>query len=314
MSAPGAGEKVDGRSSMGLGVVSATVDELTARWGIVVLRWTAALLWLSNANWKVPPDFGRSGDSCRGLCRYVVDGYEHPVLPGSSWVFEQLAEPNLAAFGWLTIVTECVVAALLISGRFPRSTAVLGMGISFGIFAAVANADGEWYWSYLLMMALHFALLVLAPRARPASVRGLGATVAAYGLVMAVAHAEAGLGGDGNSEWTLFSSSTDIPGDFGRNVFAGSIALGLIAVALGLVVGVLQDSGRWDGDGARVREISGWVLVGAATVLMFTYSDGETVIGLGSKLTFCCMVAGLGLAMTDDSTIHDTTGATHGQS
>lgn len=127
-----------------------------------VLRVTAGLLWLSNVGWKTPPDFGRSEDGCSGLCRFVEAGVEDAVLPPWGWVLETIVSPNLAAFGYLTLVTEFLLAVLLLSGTLTRLAAVVGIAQSVAIGLSVANAEGEWYWSYLLMAVLHVAVLGLA--------------------------------------------------------------------------------------------------------------------------------------------------------
>ena len=101
-------------------------DELSARWAPAVLRWTAALLWLSNLSWKVPTAFGKAAGKCSGLCGYVDKGAEFRVIPGSPWVFEHLIGPNLSIFGWLTLFIEATLVALLLSGRYLRIAAVLG--------------------------------------------------------------------------------------------------------------------------------------------------------------------------------------------
>jgi len=64
-----------------------------------------------------PPDFGRSGDRCVALCRFVEAGADNPVLPGSAWLFENVLSPNLGVFGWVTIISEALVVILLVSGR-----------------------------------------------------------------------------------------------------------------------------------------------------------------------------------------------------
>jgi len=127
-----------------------------------VLRVTAGLLWLSNVGWKTPPDFGRSGDGCSGLCRFVAAGADDAVIPPWGWVLENIVSPNLAVFGYLTLVTEFLLAVLLLSGTLTRLAALVGIAQSLAIGLTVANAEGEWYWSYLLMAALHLAVLALA--------------------------------------------------------------------------------------------------------------------------------------------------------
>lgn len=128
----------------------------------VILRLTAAYLWLSNLGWKLPPDFGRSDGRCRGLCGFVQAGVDHPVLPPFSWLLEHAVSPHLAAFGYLTLGIEFSLAVLLLSGTLTRGTAVLGFVQSAFIGMSVANAPNEWYWSYALMAALHIAVFATA--------------------------------------------------------------------------------------------------------------------------------------------------------
>lgn len=277
---------------MALTHLRARSDELAQHWGHQVLRLAAALLWLSNVSWKVPPDFGKTARGCRGLCAYVSAGANHPVLPGSAWFFEHIAAPNLSVFGWITLVSEAALAAALLSGRFVRVAALVGIAQSFGIFLAVANADHEWYWSYLLMMALHVALLATVRDTRPPSARAMAVLAMAYGAVVAVAHAGAGFGGDGNRKWNLFGARNDVPGDFGRNVFPGSIALGLVLVATGVVAAVLVH--RFDE--RRVR-LAGWGIAAVSAAALLTYGRDGLLIGLGSRASTAAVVAALALAM-----------------
>jgi len=126
------------------------------------LRLTAGFLWLSNVGWKVPPDFGRSEDGCSGLCRSVDEGANNGVIAPWSWLMENVVAPNLTLFGYLTLLTEFTLAVLLLSGTLTRLAALVGVAQSLAIGLSVANAEGEWYWSYLLMIALHVAVLGLA--------------------------------------------------------------------------------------------------------------------------------------------------------
>lgn len=126
------------------------------------LRLTAGVLWLSNVGWKLPPDFGRTETGCSGLCRFVEEGAEGGVIAPWSWLLDTVVAPNLTAFGYLTLVTEFSLAALLLAGALTRLAALVGVGQSLAIGLSVANAEGEWYWSYLLMIALHVAVFALA--------------------------------------------------------------------------------------------------------------------------------------------------------
>jgi hypothetical protein len=275
--------------------ISERVDRSVAAWGPTTIRITLALLWLSNVSWKVPSAFGESADACRGLCGYVQDGISHPVFPGSAGLFETVIQPNLTAFGWTTLLAEASVAALLLAGRFLRTAAVVSLLQSLGILASVANAPEEWYWSYLLMAALSLAVLVLAPTLRPTPPRAMAVVVALYGVVVAIAHAGAGLTGDGNSAWTLFSGSTDLPDDFGRNVFPGSIALGLLFVAVGVALWLLADA-----DDAT-RRVIGWILVALSVALLLTYGPDGLIVRLGSRATSVAVLAAIGLTLVPSS-------------
>ena len=275
---------------MQTGQLTERVDVLSTRFLPTVLRWTAALLWLANVNWKVPPDFGRSGDSCRALCRYVQLGVDHPVAPGSAWFFDTIVNPNLTAFGWITLFAESVLVVLLVSGRYIRVAAVIGIAQSIGIGLSVANAPGEWYWSYVLMIVLHLGILATASTARPQSARTMGIVTVGYGVVLMIVHAGAGLTGSG--DWNLFSQETAFPGQWGRGSFPGSLAIGLGFVVIGA-------AGWWIADhvAEQQRRIIGWALVAVGALLLITYEQGGLVVGLGSRPGNACILAALGLAL-----------------
>ncbi len=92
----------------------------------------------------------------------VEAGVNDAVIPPWGWVLENIVSPNLAVFGYVTLVTEFLLAVLLLSGTLTRLAALVGIAQSVAIGLSVANAEGEWYWSYLLMAALHLAVLALA--------------------------------------------------------------------------------------------------------------------------------------------------------
>jgi hypothetical protein len=275
--------------------VQERVDRLSARWVPLKVVWFAGLLWLSNVSWKVPPNFGETADGCRGLCRYVQMGIDHPVVPGSAWVFENVVQPRLEFFGWGVLFVEAALAALLLSGRYLRIAGMLGILQSLGIGLAVANGPDEWYWAYVLMVGVHLAVIFFAPYLRPLRARTMAAVAAVYGLVVVVAHAEAGFTGDGNDTWTLFTGGNDVPDEFGRGTFPGSIALGLVLVAVGVAVWVLVE---W---APRYRSGGGLVLVVAAAILLLTYRSDGLALGLGSRAVTAAMLGAVGLSLTEPS-------------
>jgi hypothetical protein len=269
--------------------LTSTVDRIAARFGPTVLRWTAAMLWLGNIAWKRPPDFGRSADACSGLCRYVADGAEHPVFPGSAWLFEHLIGPNLGVFGWFTVLAEGIVAALLLSGRFRRLAAVGGIMLSIGIMAAVANAPGEWYWTYILMIALHVGVLVTTPASPEQAASTTAMAVMGFGASMLVVHIGSGVTG---TAFTIFDGRAPLPNDLARNLWGGSALLGLALVlvgGLGFWVAKGTDPGR--------ARIVGWAAMAAALVMFATYGSDGTVLGLGSTTSSACVLLALGLGL-----------------
>jgi hypothetical protein len=268
------------------------LDAVTARWVPPTLLVIAGLLWLTSVNWKVPPDFGDTARGCSGLCGFVEDGIEHPVAPRTRWVLDTVVQPQLTAFGWLVLVTEVALAALLLSGRHLRVAAVLGATQSLAIGLTVANAPDEWYWSYVLMIAVHLAVLGFAPVLRPTPPAVMAALVAIYGVVVSIAHAEGGFGGDGNDTWTLFTGGNDVPDEFGRATFPGSIALGLVLVAVA--------AGAWALTKAdpRTRTVAGWALVAVAAGLLATYGTDGLALRLGSRAVTAAVLATLGLTLT----------------
>jgi thiosulfate dehydrogenase [quinone] large subunit len=269
--------------------ITPIIDRATGRWGPLVLRWTAALLWLGNISWKRPPDFGRSGSSCEALCGYTRAGIDHPVLPGAPWLFEHVIGAHLQVFGWITIISEGTLAILLMSGRYRRSAAVLGIVQSFAIMAAVANSPGEWYWSYLLMIALHIAVLTTAPGARTQSARVMAAVTVGFGVVMALVHSGEGFTGTG---FSVFAGNRGLPDDLAKNLFGGSVALGLIIAAVGaagIAVATLLDVAQ--------QRIVGIALAVVGAVLFLTYGSDGLIIRLGSTTTTACVAIALGLAL-----------------
>jgi hypothetical protein len=267
------------------------MDRNVQSWGPTTLRYVAALLWLSNVSWKVPPDFGESAETCNRLCGFVQDGIDHPVLPGTAWFFDTIVQPNLTAFGWFTLLIESTLVVLLLSGRYLRTAGVLGIVQSVGIGLAVANTPGEWYWSYILMAALSFAILILAGSLRPTTPRTMAVITVSYGVVVAIGRARNGFTGTGDGDRVLFGSGGWLA-NFGQNVFPGSVALGLLLIALGV--------GAWfvsDLDDEDLRRYTGWGTVAVAAVALATFSGDGTIIGLGSKASTAAVVAALGLSL-----------------
>lgn len=127
---------------------------------MAVIRIGVGLLWLSNVNWKTPPNFG--SNSGGGLYGFTQDAVSHPVFAPYSWVVKHGILPNFHAFGWLVLLVECALAAFLLLGLGTRLWGVVGAVQALAIGLSVALAPGEWPWSYLLMIMANLALVATA--------------------------------------------------------------------------------------------------------------------------------------------------------
>lgn len=134
--------------------------ERTGRAILAAVRITVGLLWLVNAGWKRPPDFGE--ESGRGLYRFTTDAVEHEVFAPFAWIVREIVLPNFRAFGWGVLVVEATLGAFLVLGLFTRFWALVGVAQSLAIAFSVLNAPNEWPWSYYLMVAVNLVLFATA--------------------------------------------------------------------------------------------------------------------------------------------------------
>ena len=137
---------------------AADIDDQVSGWVIGGVRILAALLWLANLHWKVPPAFGE--DSGGGLYKYSESVTRNSPLAPFTWVTEELILPNFRFFGWVTLVVELLLALLLLVGYRTRIVALVGAAWSVPILLSVIYYDraDEWSWSYLMMIGLHLVL------------------------------------------------------------------------------------------------------------------------------------------------------------
>lgn len=126
--------------------------------GFLVLRVTLGLMWFYNVYWKRAPEFGREAGN--GLYRFTSYAVEYPVLPPYAWLVENVVLPNIVPFGYLVIAAETTAAVLLLTGRWVRIGALVGLLQSVAIAMSVMYAPEEWPWSYWLMIAGHVAVLL----------------------------------------------------------------------------------------------------------------------------------------------------------
>ena len=127
---------------------------------MAIIRIGAGVLWLTNTNWKTPPDFGQSGNG--GLYGYTKDAVDHSVFAPFSWIVQHGVLPNFRAFGWMVLVLEAALAAFLILGLTTRFWALVGAVQAAAIGLSVGLSPGEWPWSYYLMVMVNLSLWATA--------------------------------------------------------------------------------------------------------------------------------------------------------
>ncbi len=134
----------------------AVLDEKLQGWAIGAMRIVVGLLWLANIEWKRPTDFGLADKN--GLYKYVNSAVANPVFGPYKWFVENVVVKNYRMFGWITLFTEMLLAALLLIGFKTRWIALVGVGLSVSIALSVLGYPNEWPWSYYLMIAVHLLL------------------------------------------------------------------------------------------------------------------------------------------------------------
>ena len=122
---------------------------------IPFIRIVVGLLWLENASWKVPTKFTGS------FRRFTESAVDHEVFGPYAFFVKNVALKNFTAFGWLTLLTETLLGALLIFGICTRFASLLGVGASLAITMSILHVENEWPWSYYLMIVAHLALFAL---------------------------------------------------------------------------------------------------------------------------------------------------------
>jgi uncharacterized membrane protein YphA (DoxX/SURF4 family) len=113
---------------------------------------------LANLHWKVPSDFGENNGG--GLYKYIAAGADNAPLAPYRWALREIVLPNFQLFGWFTLISETIVAALLLIGYRSRLVALAGavMAVPIGLSVLYYPRADEWAWSYLLMIGLHVVL------------------------------------------------------------------------------------------------------------------------------------------------------------
>ena len=287
-------------------VLSDQAQERASRIVIPAVRIIVGLLWLQNAGWKTPPDFGkRTG---RGLFGYTQSAVTHEVFAPYAFFVKHVVLKNFTFFGWVTLLVEASLGAFLILGLHTRLWALIGLGQSLAITFSVLHVQNEWPWSYYLMIAAHLALFALdagnhwglddvrrrlrsdpAAWTRPAIVVGaITVVIGATSFVKAGGHAF------GASFGTYLGPASPSPKGYELSLMAFNRRGALIVVLLGLA---LLTAGL---SRARVAALAASLVAALLAVLvLFQFNrnpkgvlEGGFLGGNGSTLSFL-----LGLAL-----------------
>lgn len=128
---------------------------------LAVLRIGYGLLWLKEATWKKPPDFGmRAGD---GLWYWTNEMLKYSVAAPHKYFVEQVVIPNFIFFGYMTLATELFIGVSMLLGAFTRLGAVAALLMSLNITTGLIRHPAEWPSAYLMLIG--YSLLFLSFRA-----------------------------------------------------------------------------------------------------------------------------------------------------
>jgi thiosulfate dehydrogenase (quinone) large subunit len=143
--------------------VSVKLDLAADRWARVmpaIVRIAIGLLYMQNSFWKVPPDFGKATGSL--LYAFVRDAVVHPVFAPYTWLVKHLVLPHFTFFGWMVLLVESTLGALLVLGLATRLVGLAGALYTVTIALSTLNAPHEWTWSYYLWILAELAVSATA--------------------------------------------------------------------------------------------------------------------------------------------------------
>lgn len=125
---------------------------------LTFLRIAYGVLWIQQALWKIPPDFGLAkGD---GLYYWTQEMVKYSFLAPHKFFVASVVIPNFVLFGWVTLLTELFIGASHVFGVVNRLGALAALGMSLNLWIGLMRHPNEWPWSYLMMIG--FAILFIS--------------------------------------------------------------------------------------------------------------------------------------------------------
>lgn len=128
---------------------------------LAVLRIGYGLLWLKEASWKIPPDFGlRAGD---GLWYWTNEMLKYSAAAPHKYFVQHVVIPNFIFFGYMTLATEVCIGLSMVLGLFTRLGALAALLMALNITTGLIRHPAEWPSAYLMLIG--YAVLFLSVRA-----------------------------------------------------------------------------------------------------------------------------------------------------
>lgn len=121
---------------------------------IAVVRIFVGLLWFQQLAWKMPPTFA-------GLHSYVVKEAQYTFIPGYAFILRNIFLAHFLVLGTFVWSAECLVGLLLLFGLFSRLGGLLATILALQLYAGLAYAPGEWYWTYGMLVLLGLTLIAV---------------------------------------------------------------------------------------------------------------------------------------------------------
>ena len=134
---------------------------------LAILRIAYGVLWLQQAMWKIPPDFGMAhGD---GLYYWTQQMAQYSFLAPHKFFVQSVVLPHFLLFAWMTLLTELFIGFSHLFGIASRLGALAAFAMSTNLLIGLARHPSEWPWSYLVLTG--FSLMFLSTH--PGRVLGL---------------------------------------------------------------------------------------------------------------------------------------------
>ncbi len=162
--------------------------------GLGLVRIVIGLLWLTQLFWKLPPTFGcptpfafsTKTQFTSGLCDWIgreaayagnlhVLNFDLHLAGGSNFSIDLspissayggflngFVLPNFSWMAWAIFGLESLITLTMLLGLFGRLGALLGTLQALNLTIGLLPVPGEWEWTYLMLTAINFTLLITA--------------------------------------------------------------------------------------------------------------------------------------------------------